>query len=87
MVMMMPRFAVCDAFAVKAFDYLVTSPGSARLRRTLERALGALERRRSPETDEAKARDLERQLAQVESELSQRDNGACRRRHTKFTNG
>lgn len=85
--MMTPCFAVCDAFAVEAFDYLVTSPDSARLRRTLERALEALERRRSPETDEAKARDLERQLAQVESELSQRDNGACRRRHTKFTNG
>ena len=81
--MMTPRFAVCDAFAVEAFDYLVKPPDSARLRRTLE----ALERRRSPETDEAKARDLERQLAQVESELSQRDNGACRRRHTKFTNG
>lgn len=80
MVMMTPRFAVCGAFAVEAFDYLVTSPDSARLRRTLER-------RRSPETDEAKARDLERQLAQVESELSQKDNGACRRRHTKFTNG
>ena len=83
MVMMTPRFAVCDAFAVEAFDCLVTSPDSARPRRTLE----ALERRRFPETDEAKARDLERQLAQVESELSQRDNGACRRRHTKFTNG
>ena len=85
--MMTPCFAVCDAFAVEAFDYLVKPPDSARLRRTLERALEALERRRSPETDEAKARDLERQLAQVESELSQRDNGACRRRHTKFTNG
>ncbi len=82
--MMTPCFAVCGAFAVKAFDYLVTSPGSARLRRTLERAL---ERRRSPETDEAKARDLERQLAQVDSELSQKDNDACRRQHTKFTNG
>ncbi len=87
MVMMTPRFAVCGAFAVEAFDYLVTSPDSARLRRTLERTLGALERRRSPETDEAKARDLERQLAQVDSELSQKDNDACRRRHTKFTNG
>ena len=87
MVMMTPRFAVCGAFAVEAFDYLVTSPDSARLRRTLERTLGALERRRSPETDEAKARDLERQLAQVDSELSQKDNGACRRRHTKFTKG
>lgn len=81
--MMTPCFAVCDAFAVKAFDCLVTSPGSARLRRTLE----DLERRRSPETDEAKARDLERQLAQVDSELSQKDNDACRRRHTKFTKG
>lgn len=80
---MMPRFAVCDAFAVEAFDYLVKPPDSARLRRTLE----DLERRRSPETDEAKARDLERQLAQVDSELSQKDNDACRRRHTKFTNG
>lgn len=83
MVMMTPRFAVCDAFAVEAFDYLVKPPDSARLRRTLE----DLERRRSPETDEAKARDLERQLAQVDSELSQKDNGACRRRHTKFTKG
>ena len=83
MVMMMPRFAVCDAFAVEAFDYLVKPPDSARLRRTLE----DLERRRSPETDEAKARDLERQLAQVDSELSQKDNDACRRQHTKFTNG
>lgn len=81
--MMTPRFAVCDAFAVEAFDYLVTSPDSARLRRTLE----DLERRCSPETDEAKARDLERQLAQVDSELSQKGNGACCRRHTKFTNG
>ena len=83
MVMMTPRFAVCGAFAVEAFDYLVKPPDSARLRRTLE----DLERRRSPETDEAKARDLERQLAQVDSELSQKDNGACRRRHTKFTKG
>lgn len=83
MVMMTPRFAVCDAFAVEAFDYLVKPPDSARLRRTLE----DLERRRSPETDEAKARDLERQLAQVDSELSQKDNDAYRRQHTKFTNG
>lgn len=81
--MMTPCFAVCGAFAVEAFDYLVKPPDSARLRRTLE----DLERRRSPETDEAKARDLERQLAQVDSELSQKDNDACRRRHTKFTNG
>lgn len=83
MVMMTPRFVVCGAFAVEAFDYLVKPPDSARLRRTLE----DLERRRSPETDEAKARDLECQLAQVDSELSQKDNDACRRRHTKFTKG
>lgn len=81
--MMTPRFAVCGAFAVEAFDYLVKPPDSARPRRTLE----DLERRRSPETDEAKARDLERQLAQVDSELSQKDNDACCRQHTKFTNG
>ena len=87
MVMMTPRFVVCGAFAVEALDYLVKPPDSARLRRTLERAPGALERRRSPETDEAKARDLERQLAQVDSELSQKDNDAYRRQHTKFTNG
>lgn len=78
--MMTPRFVVCGAFTVEAFDYLVKPPDSARLRRTLER-------RRSPETDEAKARDLECQLAQVDSELSQKDNDACRRRHTKFTKG
>ncbi len=81
--MMTPRFVVCGAFTVEAFDYLVKPPDSARPRRPLE----DLERRRSPETDEAKARDLECQLAQVDSELSQKDNDACRRRHTKFTNG
>ena len=76
--MMTPCFAVCDAFAVEAFDYLVKPPDSARLRRTLE----DLERRRSPETDEAKARDLERQLAQVDRELMQKDNDTYRRQHT-----
>lgn len=41
------REQVFDAFEVEAFDYLVKPPDSARLRRTLERALEALERRRS----------------------------------------
>lgn len=36
------------------------------------------------ETDEAKIKDLEKKLAQVERELSQKDNDAYRRQHTKF---
>ncbi|WP_325213541.1 LytR/AlgR family response regulator transcription factor [Oscillibacter sp.] len=41
------REQVFDAFEVEAFDYLVKPPDPARLRRTLERALEALERRRA----------------------------------------
>lgn len=41
------REQVFDAFEVEAFDYLVKPPDSARLRRTLERALETLERRRA----------------------------------------
>lgn len=44
-----------------------------------------LTRRLSSETDEARARALERELAQVERQLSQKDNDSYRRRHTKFT--
>lgn len=44
-----------------------------------------LKQQMNSETDEAKIKDLERQLAQVERELSQKDNDAYRRRHTKFT--
>ncbi len=44
-----------------------------------------LEQRLSTETDEAKIKDLERQLAQVERELKQKDNDAYRGRHASFT--
>jgi len=46
-----------------------------------------LEKQLSAETDEAKVRDLERRLAQVESELRQKDNDTYRRQHSKFTEG
>lgn len=35
--------------------------------------------------DEEKVRDLEKELAQVESELSQKDNDAYRRQHASFS--
>ena len=41
-----------------------------------------LEQRLNTETDEAKIKDLERQLAQVERELNQKDNDTYRRQHT-----
>ena len=41
-----------------------------------------LEQRLNSETDEAKIKDLERQLAQVERELKQKDNDTYRRQHT-----
>lgn len=41
------RERVFDAFEVQAFDYLLKPPDPARLRRTLERALEALDRRRA----------------------------------------
>lgn len=44
-----------------------------------------LAQRLDAETDGEKARDLERQLAQVERELRQKDNDAYRRQHTRFT--
>ena len=44
-----------------------------------------LEQRLSTETDEAKIKDLERQLAQVERELTQKDNDAYRRQHSSLT--
>ena len=37
------------------------------------------------ETDETRARDLERQLAQVDRELSQKDNDTYRRLHAQFS--
>ena len=41
-----------------------------------------LEQRLNTETDEAKIKALEQQLAQVESELQQKDNDTYRRQHT-----
>ena len=41
-----------------------------------------LEQRLNTETDEARIKDLERQLAQVERELKQKDNDTYRRQHT-----
>ncbi len=41
-----------------------------------------LEQRLNTETDEAKIKDLERQLAQVDRELKQKDNDTYRRQHT-----
>ena len=44
-----------------------------------------LEQRINTEADEARIRDLERQLAQVERELQQKDNDAYRRQRCAFT--
>lgn len=51
----------------------------------LKKKRAELERRLSGETDQVKIRELERKLAQVESELRQKDNDAYRRRHTVFS--
>ena len=44
-----------------------------------------LEQRLNTETDEAKIKDLERQLAQVEQELKQKDNDTYRRQNATYT--
>lgn len=44
-----------------------------------------LEQRLNTETDEARIKDLERQLAQVDRELKQKDNDTYRRQHTQVT--
>ena len=44
-----------------------------------------LERRLGTETDEAKIRDLERQLSQVERELKQKDSDTYRKRNAAYT--
>lgn len=44
-----------------------------------------LEQRLNSETDEAKVRDLERQLAQVERELEAKDSDAYRRQRASYT--
>ena len=43
-----------------------------------------LEQRLNTETDEAKIKDLERQLAQVKQELKQKDNDTYRRQNVSF---
>lgn len=54
-----------------------------RLREKREKLEAKLHR----ETDETKREALERQLAQVENELRQKDNDSYRRRHATFTEG
>ena len=44
-----------------------------------------LEQRLNSETDEAKIKDLEHQLAQVEKELKQKDSDTYRRQHAVYT--
>ena len=44
-----------------------------------------LEQQLNTETDEAKIKDLERQLAQVERELKQKDNDTYRQQHAAYT--
>ena len=44
-----------------------------------------MEQQLNTETDEAKIKDLERQLAQVEQELKQKDNDTYRKQHAAFT--
>lgn len=51
----------------------------------LKRKRAELEQRLNTERDEAKREDLERQLAQVEAELRQKDNDGYRRRNTVFS--
>lgn len=54
------------------------------IRRLRERQ-AALERQLKQEQDPARIRELERQLAQAEQELQQKDNDGYRRQHTRFT--
>ena len=51
----------------------------------LKRKRAELEQRLNTERDEARREDLERQLAQVEAELRQKDNDGYRRRNTVFS--
>ena len=51
----------------------------------LKKKQQGLEQRLNTETDEAKIKDLERQLAQVEQELKQKDNDTYRRQNASFT--
>ena len=51
----------------------------------LKQKLERLEQQYNAETDAAKRRELEQKLAQVKSELSQKDNDAYRRQHASFS--
>lgn len=51
----------------------------------LRKKQAELERQLGTETDEARIRELERQLSQVEQELRQKDNDTYRRRHAEFS--
>ena len=50
----------------------------------LKKKRAELAQRLNTETDEAKIKDLERQLAQVERELKQKDNDTYRKQHATF---
>ena len=68
-------------------DALCTSNTDAvdRTIEQLKRKQEELSQRLNTETDEARRKDLERQLAQVEQELKQKDNETYRRQHTQFS--
>lgn len=51
----------------------------------LRKKQAELERQLGTETDEARIRELERQLSQVGQELRQKDNDTYRRRHAEFS--
>lgn len=51
----------------------------------LKKKKSELERQLGSETDEGRIKDLENELAQVERELSQKDNDAYRRQHAVYT--
>ena len=51
----------------------------------LRRERQQLEQQLNSETDETKAKELQRKLAALDGELSRKDNDAYRRRHTVFS--
>ena len=51
---------------------------------TLKKKRAELEQRLNTETDSVRSKELERQLAQVERELKQKDNDTYRRQHTQI---
>lgn len=51
----------------------------------LKKKQAELQKQLNAETDETKIRNLERELAQVESELRQKDNDTYRRQHAQYS--